>query len=72
MISNLLVSTTIVYIMIFTDVDGNPVVVDELGVREREEILELRSSIEEEIVYTCDRGFQLNESTKNQKQSPKG
>ena len=58
--------------MICTDVDGNPVVVDELGVREREEILELRSSIEEEIVYTCDQGFQLNKSSRNQKQSPKG
>ena len=38
----------------------------------REEILELRSSIEEEIVYTCDQGFQLNKSSRNQKQSPKG
>ena len=69
---NLLVATNILYIMIFTDVDGNPDVVDELGVREREEILELRSSIEEEIVYTCDRYFQLNKSSRNQKQSPKG
>jgi len=52
----------------YKDLDCKEHAIEVLGVREREEILTLRgNTIKEEIVHTCDRGIQLEKSTRKKR-----